>query len=86
MPMHNTNYTNAGGTAFAIEIDRMPVPANANDWGYSFLVRELPNGPQLRFRGLILKATVPAQGQADLFIVADPLNYVRHDLLDHYAR
>jgi len=32
-----------------------------------------------------LKGTVPAQAQADLFVVADPLDYLRHDLLDHYA-
>lgn len=84
MPIHNTKYTNPAGTNFTIQIDRLAVPGDANYWGYSIVVREQPKGPQKSFRGLILKSTAATQALADAFVLTDPLEFVRHSLLDNY--
>jgi hypothetical protein len=83
MPIYRTNYTNSAESKFAIEIDRLPVPDNADYWGYELIVKD-SSGLQRCFRGMIFKTAAATQALADAFVLTDPFDFLRHSLLDHY--
>lgn len=65
--------------------DALAIPTNANYWGYSFLVSEQSLSTQMVFKALMLKTAAATQALADAFLSADPLDFVRHSLLDQYV-
>lgn len=73
---HTVTHTNRNGETFEIEIEAGNEPKEADYWGYVISVKD-SHSRQKVFRCMIRKTFLEKRSDADLFVTADPLTYVK---------
>ena len=83
-------YTNRNGVSFSIEVARSAhiMRPKADHWRYLFKVKVTAGPGQNKhklFKALLAKEYFPQEEGAALYVMGEPLDYLRHAYLDHYS-
>lgn len=84
MIKESIEYINKNGVKFEINIEPAPVPEESDHWGFYFKVKEKKTGLFNKFRAVVKKEICQTRELAEVFIKADPLNYLKSIYLDNY--
>jgi len=82
---HETSYRNKAGLDFKIEVEDIEARPEIDNWKYQFRVKSVSDGKGRTFHGLMLKTTYPEKSGADVAVMGDPLEYLKHAYLDAYT-
>jgi len=84
MIKESVEYINKNGIKFDINIETALVPEEADYWGFQFKVKEKETGLFKTFKAGVKKELCQTEELAEVFIKADPLNYLKSIYLDNY--
>lgn len=78
-------YTNKNGVVFDIVVENAPVPSNADYFGFVFRVKDCDLDRSTEYRVIIMKTKCPSTEQAKLFVMAEPLIFLKSAFLETYV-
>lgn len=79
-----SEYRNKQGVCFDIEIQDARVPQEADYWGYYMKASERETQRTHVFMAMIRKNLCRTKVSADVFLLGDPVRYLKTSLLDSY--
>lgn len=80
----NLNHTTSHGITLTILIENIPRDDRSDHWAYTLMVTDPASGSSRTFTATIKKSLCATVREADLFILRDPLQYLKEAFLDEY--